>query len=983
MKRLLILILLLILIIRPASAVPTNGAALNRPYLQTALDGNLKAITNAGRIESSNFSGFIGTLSNGPLGVIWFPQMQYASISNGARIESTNFNGIVGNFTNGVSYNPTNVNPVMTNGVNYGQAFHSPGSGNASEQIGNNATATGSGSLAFGQDAAATANGASAIGNSTTAMKPNTTAIGYGALAAGTNAQAFGYSANAGHDNSTAIGKSATTTTTNQIRIGTAAEYVSIPGNVRIEGAISNAIFAGTNYFPAGSSIAFQKYPLTTLANGANSTVPIGTNVFVELSGNTAAVSLHGLWAGVNRDGDLRFIVYRQSWPFTIANDSGTEPFSTNRIRIATGGDRVFSGPVAMTFIYSGSEGRWLLVGSEGLETLAANITGNAGTATLATNALAVVSGLNTTNVPTRGLVDTATIGPDLTVEWYYTSWYSMPYGFTTNVVTSSYYTNVGYYVSNMCREFKTNGMYAAGWKNFCFDDFWMQTPDGSGHLKPNTALFNTGKLPLALPNLIALAQSQGFKIHAYTAVTTNACGPDSSPINVVYTHVQDMMALGFDGAKFDNCDAIGTGPNSTYYANYFRIVNQAINDYYAAVGKTNGICRPFKIIVTGSSASGWPNAVQTDFSFGVNQWQFQPTIVVSNIINVNAWGSAGMTNGAALLRDALGFRPFFRPGRVPYHGFGVYGNTPICEWTNMIAISVLGCQPVEAGLGSRDGSWDSVDTWSSFYYPTYGKYMTNAEVWAMHSDPLVIPASCTLSNGLFEVYNRPLYNGDSCIGIVNSATTNRTVTLNWYNLGLKPGRGYLMRDPWAGREIGTFCNSYTWTQPASSTSLLRFYESARDGARIIYPTKSYEITGTGFSALSYGTALSPWTEVQGFAQTAANNTAEFAIPVPTWATKVEMVIGYYSAYAGTVNWTNHPYYRWKSTTGTVSVDSAFDPVAYPEIPVSCTNGLITQYTNVLVFPFTNSTKYISFQMKASTNASARYIVGAPEFRFY
>lgn len=606
----------------------------------------------------------------------------------------------------------------------------------------------------------------------------------------------------------------------------------------------------------------------------------------------------------------------------------------------------------------------------------------NAQFANTATNAQNAYNLLSATNVPTRGLNDTATLGPDLTVEWYYTAWYGAGEGFANPA--NSYYTNVGYYVSNMVREFKTNGMYAAGWRNFCFDDYWMQPDDGSGHIKPNASLFESGgKLPLSLPNLIRLAQDAGFRMHSYTALTTNACGPASSPINKVYTHVQDMMALGFDGAKFDNCDAAGGGPSSDYYSRYFRIVNQAINDYYAAVGRTNGYCRPFRIIVTGSSANLWPNAVQADFSMGVNQWQFQPMIVVSNIINVNAWGSAGMTNGAALLRDVVQFRPFFRPGRVAYHGFGVYGNTPLCEWTNMIAIAVLGCQPVEAGLGSRLGTWNTVDSWSDFYFPTYGRWMTNAEVWALHTDPLVALASCTYTNGAFEVYNKPLFNGDAAIGIINYASTNRTVTLNWYDLGLKPGKGYYMRDPWSGTDVGSFVNSMTWTQALQSTTLLRFFETHREGARMIYPTKSYEITGTGFSALSYGTALSPWTEVQGFAQTAGNNSAEFAIPVPTWATRVEMVIGFYSAYAGTVAWTNHPIYRWKSPTGTVSLDSAFDPIAYPELPVTCLNGTITQYTNVMIFPATNSTKYISFQMKAGSNASARYIVGAPEYRFY
>ena len=46
---------------------------------------------------------------------------------------------------------------------------------------------------------------------------------------------------------------------------------------------------AGTNAFLPGSDIAFSRYAVTSLANGNNAAVPTGTNVFVEISGNSAA----------------------------------------------------------------------------------------------------------------------------------------------------------------------------------------------------------------------------------------------------------------------------------------------------------------------------------------------------------------------------------------------------------------------------------------------------------------------------------------------------------------------------------------------------------------------------------------------------------------------------------------------------------------------------------------------------------------------
>lgn len=123
---------------------------------------------------------------------------------------------------------------------------------------------------------------------------------------------------------------------------------------------VDGSSFAETNTFPAGSDIAFGRYALTTLANGANS-ISVGTNTFIEVSGPSAAFTINGITGSPNRDGKTVIIVNQTTFNMTIAHDSGTEPTAANRIYTMTGADRATTGNGAAMLIYSGSASRWIL----------------------------------------------------------------------------------------------------------------------------------------------------------------------------------------------------------------------------------------------------------------------------------------------------------------------------------------------------------------------------------------------------------------------------------------------------------------------------------------------------------------------------------------------------------------------------------------------------------------------------------------------
>lgn len=280
------------------------------------------------------------------------------------QVTSTNLNGTAGNITNGLFKTNIFAYPTLTNGVNYGAAFRSPGSADFSEQFGTGAASTGDSSIALGNTAQASGASSVAVGSSANATAEGAIAVGFGPIATASGALAIGYGAASAHTNSTAVGFGATTTTSNQLRLGTSSQFVSIPGNLHVIGSSTNNTMRGTNVFPTGSDVSFGRYALTTIAAGVNS-INVGTNVFVELSGTALAFSIVGIDGQPNRDGKLLILLNQTGAAMTIGHDSGLEATAANRIYTMTGADKATTGNGAVMLIYNSNSSRWILINLE------------------------------------------------------------------------------------------------------------------------------------------------------------------------------------------------------------------------------------------------------------------------------------------------------------------------------------------------------------------------------------------------------------------------------------------------------------------------------------------------------------------------------------------------------------------------------------------------------------------------------------------
>jgi hypothetical protein len=215
--------------------------------------------------------------------------------------------------------------------------------------IGYQANATGSNSLSFGV-------GASSVGAYSVAIGNNTLVNGFGSVGIGTGTETF-------YNNTVEIGSLASATGTNQIVLGS-SQSVRAVGVFSPESGITNHETTGTNKFNA--RLDFTSRAVSSLVNGANSGIVLGSNVFVKLSGGSTVCALSGFQAA--QDGTFHILHITGGITNVIINEANSTDYATDATaanRIVTGtGTNFYStnSPLVLPVIYDAAASRWKIV---------------------------------------------------------------------------------------------------------------------------------------------------------------------------------------------------------------------------------------------------------------------------------------------------------------------------------------------------------------------------------------------------------------------------------------------------------------------------------------------------------------------------------------------------------------------------------------------------------------------------------------------
>ena len=366
-----------------------------------------------------------------------------------------------------------------------------------------------------------------------------------------------------------------------------------------------------------------------------------------------------------------------------------------------------------------------------------------------------------------------------------YSPWYDFYLTIATNQ-TDTFLRQVG-------QQMATNGLLAAGWNFIWIDDGWAgAVRDANDDMVPNPLNF-----PYGMSNLVAYLHALGFKVGIYSSFGLSTClsltGSDEAHLP---QDVKLMASWGIDGLKLDACFQ-PRWPEDAYSYDR-RMLNTAASSILdshramvlLAVTPTDDL---------GNLYTGRPIAWQA---------QYEANIFV-------VWGT---TEGITDVSNAVVNAAYTATCCSSMIGPGHYPSEGAFDLRSLSLPAVQAAMTMAAVV--------SAPMIVNSYWPgPILNLLTNAEVLAIHQDAAAICGTMAWSNNLAQVWTKPLGgrgSGATAIALVNLATTNQTLAVNWSQLGAAGDEPLTIRDVWTHNTLGVYTGSWTNTVPPNTVQLFK-----------------------------------------------------------------------------------------------------------------------------------------------------------------
>ena len=364
-------------------------------------------------------------------------------------------------------------------------------------------------------------------------------------------------------------------------------------------------------------------------------------------------------------------------------------------------------------------------------------------------------------------------------------------------------------------RALDSTGLADHGWAYVNLDDWWQMNNSNNARSKTRTDVQGPARDAngTILPNrgfpdmkaFTALCHGLGLKAGIYSSPGALTCGECEGSLGHEAQDAATYAEWGFDYIKYDWCsyqkvfleEANGRMPRDDDYAKPYRKMGQLL----AAQNRD---------IVFSLCEAGVPGIQKWGRSVGGNVWRiggdmkdcwmWMRSSLEGSGGHYDSWKVAGPGFWGDPDMMLIGLQRSF--GTV--HPTYLTPNelyTHVSLWSLMCAPLLLGCDlekltPFEMSL------------------------LVNDEVIAANQDRLGKPARRVVVTDAYEVWLRPLANGDFAVGIVNLYPLARTISVRLGDMGLS-GR-FAVRDVWRQADEPDASGVYAVTLPPHATKFIR-----------------------------------------------------------------------------------------------------------------------------------------------------------------
>ncbi len=353
------------------------------------------------------------------------------------------------------------------------------------------------------------------------------------------------------------------------------------------------------------------------------------------------------------------------------------------------------------------------------------------------------------------------------------------------------------------------SGLAEHGWCYINIDDFWQNRPgeqsdktlmgparNADGTINPNA------RFP-SMKGLADYIHAKGLRAGLYSSPGPTTCGGCAGSWMHEFQDAKSYADWGYDYLKYDWCSygkvALGGGLNRARIP--YLIMGKALREQNRDI--LFSLCQ-----YGGDNVSVWGETV-----YG-SCWRttgdvFDNWASIYGSIQKQAplwpWSKPGAWNDPDMLCV----------GKMHWNGFKGSRLTPNEQYTHMSLWCLVGA-PLMIGCDMT-----RLDEF------TYG-LLSNDEVLAVDQDPLGLGAAKIATDGMGEIWARPLADGSVAVGLLNANFIEQDITLDLAASGLEGG--WRVRDLWRQVDEGEVRGVYTAKKvPGHATHLVRLWP-ARDG---------------------------------------------------------------------------------------------------------------------------------------------------------
>lgn len=330
--------------------------------------------------------------------------------------------------------------------------------------------------------------------------------------------------------------------------------------------------------------------------------------------------------------------------------------------------------------------------------------------------------------------------------------------------------------IREMADAMVASGMKDAGYRCVVIDDCWQVSRDASGNIVPDPQRFPSGMKALA-----DYVHSKGLKFGLYSDAGAKTCQGRPGSNGYEVEDALQYAAWGVDYLKYDWCSTDGVDPKIAY---------PTMRDALRATG------RPVVF-----SICEWGRSQPWTWARGVGHlWRTTGDIA-------DNWRSF-----TRLLDLQVGLEKYAGPGGWNDPDMLEVGNGGMTagEYRAHFGLWCLLAAPLMAGNDLRQMT------------PEIRDILTNREVIAVDQDPLGIQGRKIRDDGDFEVWGKRLAGGAHAVVLFNRSGKEQKMAVSWQEIGLPYDAEPVVRDLWAGKDLGRVRGTFSAVVPSHEIVMIR-----------------------------------------------------------------------------------------------------------------------------------------------------------------